>query len=428
MFKKLLPNIIIIIFLSVIIIQPVKAESKFTDVEDGSWYSPYVNDLVDMGIINGFPDGTFKPLDTLNADQFIKMVVTALGYAPGNGIDYWASSYLEYAEEKGMLENCKIADFKKPLPRGEIVCILSKALNILNENITIEACGLYDLYGYTPKNYVPDVLKVFNAGIMIGYPDETFRYEQNISRAEACTVIHKLVTPITRRERQVTSFTPVPVCYSYIEEEITTAINEYKGNKGCFVAHGNVYGGDIPLNTNFYEDINLNVIESIKLLYDNITYPVFDFNPLPQNNVVRIHLFQNEKLSHDKNYSMFTIKYFDDPTGYTETNWGYDTMFMKLEINRLSEDGLLNRETGKPDVYYEYKVKSLMRLIFGAEKGDVFSRFILDNYIEYAGYSAGNIPMAQRILNFGDIKLVFFSQGEDRQLCFTFSEEKYEKD
>jgi len=423
MLKKLLPNILIIVFLSIIIIQPVKAESKFTDVEEDSWYSTYVEDLVEMGIINGFPDGSFRPSDTLNADQFVKMTVKALGCNLGNGTSYWASSYIEYAEQKGLLDNSKIIDYKKPLSRGEIVCIISKALNTLNENTTIEAYGLYDLYGYTPENYVPDVLKVYNAGIITGYLDGTFRYEKYINRAEACAIIYKIVTPINRREHQVTSLTPVPVCYSYIEEEITTAINEYEGNKSCFVAHGKVSGRGITLDTYFNADINLNVIESMKLLYDNISYPVFEFNALAQNNVVRIDLFQNEKLSHNKNYSMFTIKYFDAPTGYTETQWAYDTMFMKLEINRLSEEGLLNKETGQPDVYYEYKIRALMRLLFGIEKGDVFARFILDNYIEYSGFNAGEIPETSKLLSFGGTKMVFFCEGDNRQLCFTFSED-----
>ncbi|MCD6322036.1 MAG: S-layer homology domain-containing protein [Clostridiales bacterium] len=423
MLKKLFPNIIIITLLAIIIIQPIKAESKFTDIEEKSWYGSYVEDLVQMGIINGFPDGTFRSSDTLNADQFIKMVVTALGENPGNGTNYWASSYIECAVEKGLLDYNKIIDYKKPLPRGEIVCIISKALDILNENIEIEACGLYDLYGFTPDCYVPYVLKTYNAGIVTGYPDKTFRYEKYINRAEACAVIHKLVTPITRREHQITSFTPVPVCYSYIEEKFTTAINEYEGNKSCFVAHGNVLGEGVSLSTDFNADINTNVIESMKLLYDNITYPVFEFNALSQNNVVRMDLFQNQKLSHNKNYAMFTLKYFDAPTGYSETQWGYDSMFMKLEINRLSLDGLLNKETGMPDVYYEYKIRALMRLLFGIERGDIFAQFILDNYIEYSDYDAGNIPKTSKLLSFGGIKVVFFCEGNNRQLCFTFSED-----
>ncbi len=423
MFRKLLPYFIILLLFTIIISFPAKAESVFTDVDEESWYSIYINDLVEMGVINGFPDGTFRPDETLNAEQFIKMTVTALGLNPGNGTIYWASTYIEYARQSGLLENSEIEDFKKPLPRGEIVCIISKALDFLNENIEIKACGLYDLYGYTPESYVPYVLKTYNAGIITGYQDNTFRYEKYINRAEACAVIHKLVTPITRRERQITSLTPVPVCYSYIKEDFTTAINEYKGNKGCFVTEKNISFNGYSLQADFNSDIYKNIIDSMKLLYDYSSFPVFEFTPLAQNNVISMNCYENENLSSNPEYAFFVFKYYDGPTGYPEFKWGYDTMFMKLELNRLSADGLLNKETGMPDKYYEYKIRSLMRLIFGIDKGDVFSQFILDKYIEYSNYKAGEIPSANVLLNYGGTKMVFFCEGDSRQLCFTFSED-----
>ena len=423
MHKKLISNIILISLIVTMLAPRAGAKTTFSDLEEGSWYYEDVKALADSGIVSGFPDGTFRPDDTLNADQFIKMVVTALGEDPGNGTNYWASTYIEYAEQIGLLENIEKINYKKPLQRGEIVCIISKALDILNENIEIEACGLYDLYGYTPAKYIPHVLKTYNAGIMIGYPNNTFRYDIYINRAEACAVIRKLVTPITRRERQITSLTPVPVCYSYIKEEITEKINEYEGNKGCLFECGKILCNDIPLGTLFYPDINSNISETIKLMYDNVSYPVITAVSLPRKTIVRIDCFNDKKLSHNSSYAMFSVKYYDAPTGYTEVQWGYDTMFMKLEINRLSDEGLLNTENGLPDVYYEYKIKSLMRLIFGIEKGDIFSKFILDRYIRYSKYIAGDIPSAVEFISVGGTKLVFFSEGGNRQLCFTFSEE-----
>lgn len=423
MLKKPILNILIVTLLLTLIIHPAKAASNFIDTKNDSWYSAYVDNLVELGIINGFPDGTFRPEDTLNADQFIKMTVIALGHDPGNGPIYWASPYIEYAASIGLLEDSEIYDYKEPLSRGEIVCMLSKALDYLHENISIETCGLYDLYGYTPEKYIACVLKTYNAGIIEGYPDYTFRYEKYINRAEACAVIHKLVTPINRRERQITSLTPVPVCYSYIEDQITKKINEYEGNNGCFFMNEIISKNGAVLSTLFNRNINKNIMESIKLLYDNISFPVIDYISLMQNNVIQIDCFSEQRLSHNKEYAKFSINFYDRPTGYSESQWGYDTMFVKLEINSLSNDGLLNKETGLPDVYYEYKIKALMRLLFGIEKGDFFSQLILDKYTLYSTYKAGNIPVSNELLDFEGIKMVFFCEGDGRKLCFTFSED-----
>jgi hypothetical protein len=420
--KRIISFIILSLLITVVAF-PSYADTGLTDIEKDSWYEPYVKDLEEKGIVSGFPDGSFRPYENLNADQFIKMTVMALGFNPGNGTDYWASTYINYAKQIGLLQNIEIKNYKKPLPRGKIACIMSEALDFLNEKTEIEACGLYDLYGYTPAKYVPAVLKTYNAGIITGYRDNTFRYEKYINRAEACAVIHKLVTPITRRERQITSLTPVPVCYSYIDEEFTAAVNVFEGNKGCFIMPSAISYGSGILQDGFNPNIYQNVTDTMKLLYDNITYPLFDILPLAQNNVVSIDCYADNKICNSPEYAMFNIKYYDNPTGYPERQWGYDTMFMKLELNRLAADGLLNSKTGKPDVYYEYKVKALMRLIFEIETGDVFSEFILNNYIEFSGYPAGEIPATTELLCYDGVKLVFFCEGGGRQLCFTFSKE-----
>ena len=421
--KKIIPVLVIFVIISILPFSTSYAESGYSDICYEDWFYESVIELSKKGVLNGFPDGTFKPDEIVTAGQFIKMVVIALGENPGNGTNYWAETYIEYAGAVGLLENSDIENYKKPLPRGEIVCIIAKALDFLNEKTEIEACGLYDLYGYTPAKYVPVVLKAYNSGIITGYPDNTFRYDRYISRAEACTAIHKLVTPITRRERNITSLTPVPVCYSYIEEDFMTAINLYEGNKGCFIMPTDISYGNGFLRTDFNLQIYQNVTKTMKLLYDNIAYPVFDILSLAQNNMVRIDCFADEKISASPEYAMFTVKYYDNPTGYPEHQWGYDTMFMKLEINRLSENGLLDPKTGRPDVYYEYKIKSLMRLIFGIDQGDAFSDFILSKYMEYTGFPAGEIPAATVLLSYDGVKLVFFSEGFGRQLCFTFSED-----
>ena len=38
-------------------------EASFSDVEEGTWYSDNVKKAASAGIINGYPDGTFKPAE-----------------------------------------------------------------------------------------------------------------------------------------------------------------------------------------------------------------------------------------------------------------------------------------------------------------------------------------------------------------------------
>ena len=54
--------------------------SKFTDVAAKDWYAGYVEYLASVGVIGGVGGGKFDPNGSLTANQFAKMLLTALGY------------------------------------------------------------------------------------------------------------------------------------------------------------------------------------------------------------------------------------------------------------------------------------------------------------------------------------------------------------
>ena len=51
----------------------------FPDVEMDAWYYPYLLRVHNLGTIQGYPDGTFRPDTTVNQVEFLKMVVETSG-------------------------------------------------------------------------------------------------------------------------------------------------------------------------------------------------------------------------------------------------------------------------------------------------------------------------------------------------------------
>ncbi|NLN65548.1 MAG: S-layer homology domain-containing protein, partial [Clostridiaceae bacterium] len=83
-----------------------KAEvNQFPDVPDTAWYMEDLQYILKdpREIFSGYPDGTFKPNDTLTVDMYIKLIVTVMGHQVENGKDYWASTYIEKALEEGYI-------------------------------------------------------------------------------------------------------------------------------------------------------------------------------------------------------------------------------------------------------------------------------------------------------------------------------------
>jgi len=77
----------------------VYAEPSFTDVPKDHWAFAYVEAGKDLGIINGYPDGTFKPDKPVKFEELCKMLVAAKGESPAAG--KWPLNYVRKALDLG---------------------------------------------------------------------------------------------------------------------------------------------------------------------------------------------------------------------------------------------------------------------------------------------------------------------------------------
>jgi len=77
----------------------VYAEPSFTDVPKDHWAFAYVEAGKDLGIVNGYPDGTFKPDKPVKFEELCKMLVAAKGESPAAG--KWPLNYVRKALDLG---------------------------------------------------------------------------------------------------------------------------------------------------------------------------------------------------------------------------------------------------------------------------------------------------------------------------------------
>jgi hypothetical protein len=87
-------------------------ESMFPDVEKGDWFSRYVIAAASERIIDGYPDGYYRPVNTVNTAEFLKIFVRTFeieeglpfGYSDVKQID-WFARYAGAAEKYDLLPN-----------------------------------------------------------------------------------------------------------------------------------------------------------------------------------------------------------------------------------------------------------------------------------------------------------------------------------
>ncbi len=88
--------------------------ADFSDIDQNAWYMQYLNRAVTDNIVTGYPDGSFKPEQTVNLVENLKMLLLANSidtsattvsenpYAD-TPKDEWYAKYVMYAKEKNLI-------------------------------------------------------------------------------------------------------------------------------------------------------------------------------------------------------------------------------------------------------------------------------------------------------------------------------------
>jgi hypothetical protein len=171
-------------------------------VYEPHWALKEIDKLTKIKLIDGFPDGTFKPEDTITKGQYIKMIIIL---ATNRSFDFtriptasnhWAAPYLAVAEMQNVVDKGKYSaeDLDKPITRIEMVSILSR-IQINMKNIEQYRQGkLYytDLEGLTDKEKEL-LLHATKYELLEGMLEsKEFQPNKNITRAEAVVSIYRV--------------------------------------------------------------------------------------------------------------------------------------------------------------------------------------------------------------------------------------------
>ena len=242
--RKLSLLIAILIGLSIFSF-PAFAADGFPDMKD-HWASASVNVLAEKGIIAGW-DGKFHPAESVKANEYIKMVVTALGYTdiqnyPGD----WARNYIEKASALGLVLPAEIADYREPINRGMMAKIAMRALqDEVVPDYIMAYKGLVSDYNDLDANIRMDALKCIEKGIIKGMPDGSFRPDYLSTRAEAATVIHRMISQEEREKAKPIFATPDPEFEAFMAsdeaENYCSVENIYKVIDGKVIFGGEDY-------------------------------------------------------------------------------------------------------------------------------------------------------------------------------------------
>ena len=138
----------------------------FPDVREDQWFYDYVLTGYNLGIVEGYPDGTFRPADTINIAESIKLILlqfeAELGNNPENDPypdvekNIWYAVYADYSKKKNLiepLENGKL-EAGRNMTRGDFIRLMYRFLYIQENNLDSFPLNIdWPIIGNIPGNY-----------------------------------------------------------------------------------------------------------------------------------------------------------------------------------------------------------------------------------------------------------------------------------
>ena len=165
-----------------------------TDIT-GHWAETAIRSLVGTGAVSGYPDGAFRPDNTITRAEFATALAKAFNLPDGEGkvfedtAGHWAKDYIAAAYAAGIIEGYSQQQFGPDdlITREQMAIMIVKAsgLQAASGQLNFTDSPAVSAWAYSW------VVSAVNNQLMNGYgEDNTFRPQANATRAEAMTVIH----------------------------------------------------------------------------------------------------------------------------------------------------------------------------------------------------------------------------------------------
>jgi hypothetical protein len=173
-------------------------QARFADIDPDFWAYSSVCGLHAEWITKGYPDGTFRPAESVNRAQMAAFIVKArygefFSYSPTPHFSdvtagHWAFRYIQKMYDEGITAGYPDGTYRP----SENVSRAQMAVFIISSKFP----GTFP-YNHTPhfSDVTADhwafryIQKMYDEGISTGYADGTYRPSQNVSRAQMATFI-----------------------------------------------------------------------------------------------------------------------------------------------------------------------------------------------------------------------------------------------
>ncbi|MFR7485364.1 MAG: S-layer homology domain-containing protein [Acutalibacter sp.] len=126
---------------------PPVTGGSFSDVSDSAWYATAVNTLVELDVLSGYEDGTFRPNNAVTRAEFVTAVCKCFDSLSTGGAGFsdvsghWAEGFINQAVAEDWISGFPDGTFRpdESIQRCQVTAILNKALERTGSGFAADA-------------------------------------------------------------------------------------------------------------------------------------------------------------------------------------------------------------------------------------------------------------------------------------------------
>jgi competence protein ComEC len=223
---------------------PSKPQGLFTDTA-GHWAETNINLLYNKDLVGGYSDGSFGVKKSITRAEVATIITRHLGLETSKpsfedvSSKHWAYSSIGAVSENEIMGGYKDGSFKpnEPVTRAELSALLTRAYDLSGKSSL-------DFSDLSTKHWAYEAIQILvNNEIAGGYPDNTFKPNAYLNRAEFATFLANII------KNNDTNIAGGEITASFINVgQGDSILIETPNHKNILIDGGDRYAGDEVIN------------------------------------------------------------------------------------------------------------------------------------------------------------------------------------
>ena len=182
-----------------------RQEGVFDDLGQADWARESILLLYDLGVVSGSENKTFRPMDPVTREEFVKMLVAAFNIPVEQRVssfsdvhpDEWYSEYIAAAQSLGVVNGDSGGNFGvgQSITRQDMAAMAYRTLTVLGKSLSDQVRQMvFEDERFIAGYALEAVYEMQRAGILSGMDGRIFAPLDASNRAQAAKVIAMLIT------------------------------------------------------------------------------------------------------------------------------------------------------------------------------------------------------------------------------------------